>query len=385
MLKVHFLNVGHGDCTIIEPPSGRLTMIDINNSQDFDDATREDLLEQETARLATLSHPSPMNGGAFGAIPSPGRRSLLADLLAPPAAPTPRSSVSELFGAIPTPPARSPIEGGIGAYLFPTHPLTLSALARQAEEARRSVEAKGKRELTDPIEYMKRVFPGRSLWRFVLTHPDLDHMRGLARLKREIGFANFWDTGNAKRVPSFRSEADREDWAFYQARRREPRALTLTRGSAGFAFNRDAQGFAGGDGIEILSPTPWLVDDCNRRECFNDISVVLRIRHAGISILLGGDAEKVAWDDMVRHYGAGLKSHVLKASHHGRDSGYHMEAVRHIAPGLTVMSVGGRPETDASAKYKRFSGEVATTRRHGDIQVHVEDDGRAIWQGSRPA
>lgn len=24
MLRVHFLNVGHGDCTIIEHPSGRL-------------------------------------------------------------------------------------------------------------------------------------------------------------------------------------------------------------------------------------------------------------------------------------------------------------------------------------------------------------------------
>jgi competence protein ComEC len=33
MLRIHFLNVGHGDCTIISHPSGRLTMIDINNSK----------------------------------------------------------------------------------------------------------------------------------------------------------------------------------------------------------------------------------------------------------------------------------------------------------------------------------------------------------------
>ena len=30
-MKIHFLNVGHGDCTIIEHDSGRITMIDINN------------------------------------------------------------------------------------------------------------------------------------------------------------------------------------------------------------------------------------------------------------------------------------------------------------------------------------------------------------------
>jgi len=33
MLTLHFLNVGHGDCTFIELSSGRLMMIDINNSK----------------------------------------------------------------------------------------------------------------------------------------------------------------------------------------------------------------------------------------------------------------------------------------------------------------------------------------------------------------
>ena len=37
MVKIHFLNVGHGDCTIIEHHSERVTMIDINNSQTLDD------------------------------------------------------------------------------------------------------------------------------------------------------------------------------------------------------------------------------------------------------------------------------------------------------------------------------------------------------------
>ncbi len=33
MVKIHFLNVGHGDCTIIEHHIGNITMIDINNSK----------------------------------------------------------------------------------------------------------------------------------------------------------------------------------------------------------------------------------------------------------------------------------------------------------------------------------------------------------------
>ncbi|GJD58918.1 ComEC/Rec2 family competence protein [Methylobacterium dankookense] len=276
-------------------------------------------------------------------------------------------------------------DGILAALLAPSSPASpLSDLASAIEarhlfEARELVEARGSRELTDPIAYMRRVFPGRRLWRFVLTHPDLDHMRGLARLHREIGFDNFWDTANAKGQPSFRSGADRDDWEFYQALRADPGCLRPTRGTYGFAFNQGPDGLAGGDGIEILSPTPGIVAACNQRQTFNDVSIVLRIHHAGRNVLLAGDAEELAWDEIVRFYGAGLRGAVLKASHHGRDSGYHMEAVRHIAPVLTVMSVGGRPATDASAKYRNFSDRVASTRRHGDIQVHVRDDGQAFW------
>lgn len=318
MLKIHFLNVGHGDCTIIEPPSGRLTMVDINTSQEYDAATRGGHLLEDLGGLGL---------GARGVLP---------------------------------------IGGGPAALL--------SSYLRES-----TTRSKERPQPTDPVAYMKRVFPGRRLWRFVLSHPDLDHMRGLARLDREIGFDNFWDTANEKATPDFRSLADREDWMCYQAIRNTACCRIFTRAAAAFAFNRDEFGLFGGDGIEILSPTPALAQDCNRRQCFNDISIVLRVAHAGRTFLLAGDAEEAAWDDMVRHYGWLLKSDVLKAAHHGRDSGYHMEAVRHIAPLLAVLSVGGRPETDASAKYRRFSERVATTRRHGDIQVHVHDNGDILW------
>src|SRR5215469_9378374 len=45
MVRIHFLNVGHGDCTIIEHASGNLTMIDINNADQLDDDSRKELAE----------------------------------------------------------------------------------------------------------------------------------------------------------------------------------------------------------------------------------------------------------------------------------------------------------------------------------------------------
>ena len=67
---------------------------------------------------------------------------------------------------------------------------------------------------------------------------------------------------------------------------------------------------------------------------------------------------------------------MLKASHHGRDSGYHEEAVRHIAPEYTIVSVGKKPNTDASNKYRRHSQHVWSTRWKGNIVLTVNPDGR---------
>jgi competence protein ComEC len=51
-LRIHFLNVGQGDCTVIEFPSGRLTLIDINNGRTLDASTRNEVLAQYRATRA---------------------------------------------------------------------------------------------------------------------------------------------------------------------------------------------------------------------------------------------------------------------------------------------------------------------------------------------
>lgn len=50
-MKVHFLNVGHGDCTIIEHESGHITMIDINNAISTDNDTVNELMQYYPSAL----------------------------------------------------------------------------------------------------------------------------------------------------------------------------------------------------------------------------------------------------------------------------------------------------------------------------------------------
>jgi beta-lactamase superfamily II metal-dependent hydrolase len=108
----------------------------------------------------------------------------------------------------------------------------------------------------------------------------------------------------------------------------------------------------------------------------NNVSYVLRLTNRGVSIILGGDAEQMVWDSIVERYGADLSCDILKASQHGRDSGYHQEAMSLMRPTLTIVSVGKKPETDASNKYLQYSKYIRSTRWYGTMTLTIGDDRR---------
>ena len=60
------------------------------------------------------------------------------------------------------------------------------------------MEKAGKAKLTNPIDYIASEFADREIFRFILTHPDMDHMSGIKRLFEEKYVRNFWDTKNDK-------------------------------------------------------------------------------------------------------------------------------------------------------------------------------------------
>jgi competence protein ComEC len=312
MVKVHFLNVGHGDCTIIEHASGHLTMIDINNGGDLDSDSAKSIAEACNVQNYFV-----------------------------------KSAVAEALGQ-----RRWDILEKAGYQI----------------------------ELTNPVEFLKKMHPANNLFRYVQSHPDLDHMRGLVALNgSEVKITNFWDTNHDK-DPEFHWKGDEEEWKEYLALgdgKRGSTVLHLLRGSTGKYYNTDQAGNSPGDGLEILSPTQELIKEANEAGDTNNLSYVLRLRYAGVSVIFGSDAEDKAWDSIVDHYGDDLKCNVLKASHHGRDSGYHQEAVRRMNPQFTIVSVGKKPSTDASNKYRQYSQNVWSTRWRGNIRLEIADTGQA--------
>ncbi len=69
---------------------------------------------------------------------------------------------------------------------------------------------------TNPIRYANNIGV-TSIFRFILTHPDMDHMDGFDALADEFNIGNFWDTGTRRDKPDFKkgSPYREEDWDRY--------------------------------------------------------------------------------------------------------------------------------------------------------------------------
>ncbi len=311
-LVAHFLNVGHGDCTFLEFPSGRLAMIDINNTESLPEAD-----------VDALAQARGMSTAAF----------------------------------------------------------------KSAAAGTRSWEDYYKSLLDDPVDYYRANFEGRSIFRYIQTHPDMDHMTGLYRFffQEEIPLQCFWDVAHAKDLSHAEfdnSRYDWSDWLAYRCMRNgvHPNDIDAEWNMRVINNHRGARGqFWTDDDMTVLSPTPELIDDCNVRESWNDSSYVLRLNYGGRRLILPGDAEAPAWRSILDgHNREQLNCNVLKASHHGRESGYHFDAVDAMNPSFVVCSVGKKPSTDASDEYAAHGASVLSTRFHGTVKVTMWWDGE-IW------
>jgi competence protein ComEC len=305
-LVAHFLNVGRGDCTIIQFPSGRTMMVDIDNLTEYDQTTKEEVLREF------------------------------------------RSSA----------------------------PFTSYTLGEQQRYLR-----KAESTLTNPFAYLD-TYIGRyqSIFRCVITHPDMDHMTGLFELARTRTLENFWHTGphdfnlaDTTTADWSKSPYNQADWEAYKILRdstSNPKGLQLYQGASNHYWAED--------GIEIWAPTPELETLAVDRDESNIISMILKISYKGRSIVLGGDAtSEETWPTIWPYIDmSGIT--VLKASHHGRKSGYYQPAVKEMAPWLTITSVG-EAEYDATRSYRQYSEHTVSLRKSGDIRFTINDDGSCTY------
>lgn len=225
--------------------------------------------------------------------------------------------------------------------------LTKSFSAFVLESATKKLGVNGnfrqKEKPVNPIEYLDS-FGIDSIFRFVATHPDMDHIDGIKLFFETFSPANIWDTDNEKEMGSFDgSPYNEDDWKFYKSIRdgqnTNQTRLTLFSGSKGKYYNENENGSCCGNGLFILAPTKEILNEAIENDDYNDCSYVLLYRPPnGAKVIIAGDSHDKTWEHILETWENEVKDcDVLLAPHHGRDSKRSYDFLDVLKPKITFF------------------------------------------------
>ncbi len=237
---------------------------------------------------------------------------------------------------------------------------------------------------TDPVSYLKAIGVS-SVFRFILTHPDMDHLDGFKRLCDEVGILNFWDSGVRRTKPDFSGGRYEEaDWDHYVKVRDGRAGITVVRPKAGSRFQYANQGPPNdrGDCLSIVSPNSELVLEANEADDPNDASYVLVYRTCGGNIIFPGDGHDKTWAYVLEQHEDLVKDcAVLVAPHHGRASDRCYDFLDTLNPGLSLFGCAESEDLAYDAWNRRGllhitnnqAGNVILDAVSSGIDVYVEN------------
>ncbi len=204
--------------------------------------------------------------------------------------------------------------------------------------------------------------------RFISTHPDDDHIRGLEHLDRRIGIQNFYCVENAATKRDTTASFDR-----YCELRDSDKAFLIKKDCTRRWMNQESKE-RGSSGINILWP------DTNNKHyknalkmaenggSANNISTVIKYSlNSGATVLWMGDLET----DFMKAVESDLflpQVDILFAPHHGRDSGKIPEKIlQQLSPKIIVV---GEAPSEHLNYYEGYN--TITQNSAGDIIFECE-------------
>jgi competence protein ComEC len=194
----------------------------------------------------------------------------------------------------------------------------------------------------------------RTLDLVVETHPDADHIGGLADVFARYRVRHFLTPGIAKETSQVQRLA---------AKLENEKGVTRILARRGERLH-----LGGGAYADVLYPD----HDVSTAEA-NAGSVVLRIVYGKTAFMLTGDLPAAGEEYVVRMSGSGsLRSDVLKAGHHGSRTSNGERLLAAVAPATVVISAGkenayGHPHTETLERIRTVGAAAASTAEDGSI------------------
>jgi len=194
----------------------------------------------------------------------------------------------------------------------------------------------------------------------VATHPQLDHVGGLAFVLRKFDVGQLWTNGVAREV-AFLQRLER----IVTERHVPVRAVTAADGALAL----------GSCQAHVLNPDASEGPGAARAEGarLNNQSIVLHLACGSSTVLFTGDIESEAESRLAR-LSEPLKAAVLKVPHHGAKGSVYEPFLRAVNPRLAVVSVGqanayGHPSPAMVDTYSRLGIALLRTDRHGAVSI----------------
>lgn len=234
---------------------------------------------------------------------------------------------------------------------------------------------------TNPVNYLKGLGVNE-IFRFILTHPDMDHLDGFKSLCDNFAVLNFWDSGVRKKKPSFAAGPYREeDWDHYEMFRDGKAKASVVSPLAGSRFDLANQGEPNdqGDYLHIVAPSRKLVSNGNLNGDPNDASYVLVYCSAGGRIVFAGDSHDATWEYILaEHEGVVKDCAVLIAPHHGRASGREYKFLDTLRPKLTLFGCADSVHMGYPAWNNRGL-KIITNNQAGNVVLHGGSAGINVY------
>lgn len=232
---------------------------------------------------------------------------------------------------------------------------------------------------TNPVIYLKE-HGINSLFRYIQTHPDMDHMDGLYKLANSVSILNFWDIDHQK-VQEFGDNGQsgrylKIDWDCYLDLRKSksnPKSLFYYDGTSQKYFAENDNGPLIDDYFKILSPTHALISAANDAGDWNDCSYVILYCVQGRKVLFCGDSDMNTISHLIKNHKEDISNlDVLIAPHHGRDSDKDFSFLDIMKPKLTLFG-NAKSEHLAYDEWNRRDLEHIQNNQGGNILIDIRN------------
>ena len=223
------------------------------------------------------------------------------------------------------------------------------------------------------VQELKAESKGKNIVRFISTHPDDDHIRGLTYLHQEMNILNFYTVKNAARK---KEECWTDDFGQYCDLRDDAKKAFYLYKGCGRRWMNQANDERGSAGINFLWPITnnafyqQALADAYAGESPNNISPIFTYSvQDGIKALWMGDLES-SFQENIKDEITLPSVDVLFAPHHGRSSGKVIpEWLEQMSPNLIIIGEAPCEHLDYYDGY-----DTITQNSAGDIVLDCSGD-----------